>query len=141
MNFGANPNLDCVYFEVPNFDFIFHFTQELMHKTVRLIWFNSLLKEIFGPYSLYFEPNFSVWHSVFSTMASSLSVSTPETIVSKNLFTCFRCCQRSIFTYPNKLVNQAHGKICFLAGHFSAKTLDCKFGPTPIYFSNAQILR
>ena len=27
-------NLDCIYFEIPNFNFIFHFTQKLMNKTV-----------------------------------------------------------------------------------------------------------
>ena len=30
-------NLDCIYFKIPNFNFIFHFTQKLMNKTVRLI--------------------------------------------------------------------------------------------------------
>ena len=44
-----------------------------------------------------------------------------------------------MFSYPDKLINQGHGKIYFLGVHFSAKILDCKFDQTPIYFSNAQI--
>ena len=28
------PHLDCVYFKIPNFDFVFHFIEELMNKAV-----------------------------------------------------------------------------------------------------------